>query len=31
MRDYRLFLQDILSAMDSIQEFVAGMTVNDFI
>jgi len=31
MRDYRLFLQDILAAMDSIQEFVVGMTINEFI
>jgi len=31
MRDYRLFLQDILKSMDSIQGFVAGMTLDDFI
>jgi uncharacterized protein with HEPN domain len=30
MRDYRLYLKDILSAMDSIQAFVEGMNFDDF-
>lgn len=28
-RDYRLFLEDILSAMDAIERFVEGMTLED--
>lgn len=30
MRDYRLFLQDILAAIDSIEEFVAGLDLDTF-
>lgn len=30
MKDNRIFLQDILSAIDSIQAFVAGMTFEAF-
>ncbi|MBW1698408.1 MAG: DUF86 domain-containing protein [Deltaproteobacteria bacterium] len=30
MRDYRLYLRDILSAMDSIEAFVEGMTFEEF-
>lgn len=30
MRDYRLYLNDILAAMDSIQVFVKGMSLERF-
>ncbi len=30
MRDYRLYLKDILSAMDSIESFVEGMSLEQF-
>lgn len=30
MRDYRLYLKDILEAMDSIEAFVAGMNLKSF-
>ena len=30
MRDYRLYLKDILAAIDSIEEFVAGMDPEAF-
>jgi uncharacterized protein with HEPN domain len=30
MRDYRLYLKDILSAMDSIEAFVEGMSFKEF-
>ncbi|MCJ7542583.1 MAG: DUF86 domain-containing protein [Desulfobacterales bacterium] len=30
MRDYRLYLKDILSAMDSIEAFVEGMSFEEF-
>ena len=30
MRNYRLYLEDILSAMDSIEAFVAGMDLEAF-
>ena len=30
MRDYNLYLQDILSAIDSIDSFVAGMDLETF-
>ena len=30
MRDYRLYLKDILSAMDSIEAFVKGMSFEEF-
>ena len=30
MRDYRLYLKDILAAIDSIEEFVAGMDLAAF-
>jgi uncharacterized protein with HEPN domain len=30
MRDYRLYLKDILSAMDSIETFVENMTFEEF-
>ncbi len=30
MRDYRLFLQDILAAIDSIEEFVMGLDLDGF-
>ena len=30
MRDYRLYLKDILAAMDSIEAFVAGMDLETF-
>jgi uncharacterized protein with HEPN domain len=30
MRDYRIYLKDILAAMDSIQAFVAGMDLETF-
>ena len=30
MRDYRLYLKDILSAMDSIEAFVEGMSFAEF-
>ncbi len=29
-RDYTLYLKDILSAMESIEKFVAGMTFDEF-
>ena len=30
MRDYKLYLRDILAALDSIEEFVAGMDLDAF-
>ena len=30
MRDYRLYLKDILAAIDSIEEFVAGIDLEAF-
>ncbi|MCI2429272.1 DUF86 domain-containing protein [Candidatus Acetothermia bacterium] len=30
MRDYRLYLKDILDALDSIEAFVQGMNQDDF-
>ena len=30
MRDYQLYLKDILSAMDSIETFVEGMSFEEF-
>ncbi len=30
MRDYRLYLKDILGAMESIEQFVAGMDLQAF-
>ncbi len=30
MRDYRLFLSDILDAMNDIESFIAGMTYEEF-
>lgn len=30
MRDYRLYLKDILQAMESIEAFVQGMSFDDF-
>ena len=30
MRDYNLYLKDILSAMDSIETFVEGMSFDEF-
>jgi len=30
MRDYKLYLNDILTAIDSIEEFVAGMDLETF-
>ena len=30
MRDYKLYLKDILSAMDSIEAFVEGMSFEEF-
>lgn len=30
MRDYNLYLKDILSAMDSIEAFVEGMSFDEF-
>lgn len=30
MRDYKLYLRDILAALDSIEEFVAGMELDAF-
>ena len=30
MRDYRLYLKDILSAIDSIEAFVVGMNFEEF-
>ena len=30
MRDYQLYLKDILSAMDSIEAFVEGMSFEEF-
>ena len=30
-RDYRLFLRDIIDAMNAIEEFVAGMDFENFI
>jgi uncharacterized protein with HEPN domain len=30
MRDYDLYLKDILAAMESIEAFVAGMDLEDF-
>ena len=30
MRDYRLYLKDILAAMDSIESFVEGMSLEQF-
>ncbi len=30
MRNYRLYLQDILKAIESIESFVAGMTLESF-
>ena len=30
MRDYKLYLQDILGAIESIQAFVQGMSLDDF-
>ncbi|MCS7158692.1 MAG: DUF86 domain-containing protein [Blastocatellia bacterium] len=29
-RDYTLFVQDILAAMDAIEQFVEGMSMEDF-
>lgn len=29
-RDYKLFLQDIISAMETIEQFVEGMSLEDF-
>ncbi len=31
MRDYRLYLKDILDAMESIEAFVQGMTLAEFL
>ncbi len=28
-RDYKLFLKDLISAMNSIEEFVSGMTIDE--
>ena len=30
MRDYRLYLKDIVAAMESIEKFVAGMSFEEF-
>ena len=30
MRNYRLYLKDIVAAMESIEEFIAGMDFEDF-
>jgi len=30
MRDYRLYLKDILAAIESIEDFVAGMDLDTF-
>ena len=30
MRDYKLYLADILAAMESIERFIAGMTFEEF-
>lgn len=30
MRDYKLYLADILAAMESIERFIAGMTLEEF-
>lgn len=30
MRDYRLYLKDILAAIESIEQFVAGMDLQAF-
>ncbi len=30
MRDYKLYLNDILAAIDSIEQFVAGMDLEAF-
>ena len=30
MRDYQLYLKDILSAIDSIEEFVVGLELDTF-
>ena len=30
MRDYKLYLKDILAAIDSIEQFVAGMDLEAF-
>ncbi len=30
MRNYRIYLDDILSAMDSIEKFVKGMNLDEF-
>ena len=30
MRDYRLYLKDILSAMEAIEKFTQGMDFEDF-
>ncbi len=30
MRDYRLYLKDIVAAMESIQEFIAGIDFEEF-
>ncbi len=30
MRDYKLYLKDILAAMESIESFVEGMSLEDF-
>ena len=31
MRDYRLFLKDIINAMEAIESFVEGMNFEDFV
>ncbi|RME46958.1 MAG: DUF86 domain-containing protein [Caldilineae bacterium] len=30
MRNYRLYIKDIVAAMDSIEEFIAGMSFEEF-
>ena len=30
MRDYRLYIKDIVAAMESIEEFIAGMDLSSF-
>lgn len=30
MRDYRLYIKDIVAAMESIEEFIAGMSYEEF-
>ncbi len=30
MRDYTLYLKDIIAALESVEEFVAGMTLDEF-